>query len=499
MTDPREPTAGSPYIVGPPIVDPDCFFGREAQIRMFFEKQKKSQPMPMRVLGIRRSGKTSFLRHISRPQVVRQEFPLSEPATILAYVDMQSGITDPQTFFSAVARAVNEAIPGEMTPGKPTTFLDFQDFVAWISRFHDRYRLLILLDEFEIVAQREAFKMDFFWKIRSQVSERLVWITASSRDIFDFTRPLRSDNKPSPLLNVFYPVPIYLGSLEPEESERLIREPAERVGIPYSNEEVQGIRLLSGDLPYLVQATADQWIHARADGVRNENLFDHVRDRLLAPGSLIRHQFSEYWRLSTFHERKWLKKLAVESIGTEPDTRDDTFVTLRNYGLIARRNGRWVPASNAYQHWINHYSDMASGVPHVFIGHGHSRLWETVNRHLKEEYGLEPVYYEKSPRAGESIVPILKDMIGRSEFAVIVVTAEDETPGNTIRPRQNVVHEAGLFQGALGFSRTVLLVQEGVEMFSNLDGFQHIPFKERDIDSTFFNLSKVLRREQVID
>jgi predicted nucleotide-binding protein len=56
------------------------------------------------------------------------------------------------------------------------------------------------------------------------------------------------------------------------------------------------------------------------------------------------------------------------------------------------------------------------------------------------------------------------------------------------------VHEAGLFQGRLGFERTVLLVEKGVEFLSNLHGMQVIGFKGDDIEGTFWNLSRVLRR-----
>jgi predicted nucleotide-binding protein len=77
---------------------------------------------------------------------------------------------------------------------------------------------------------------------------------------------------------------------------------------------------------------------------------------------------------------------------------------------------------------------------------------------------------------------------------VLILTAEDET-GLGTRARQNVVHEAGLFQGRLGFNKAILLVQEGLEEFSNVAGLQHIPFGGDRIDQTFLELQRVLRRE----
>ena len=86
-------------------------------------------------------------------------------------------------------------------------------------------------------------------------------------------------------------------------------------------------------------------------------------------------------------------------------------------------------------------------------------------------------------------------MLNQATFAVLVVTAEDETPEGGVRPRQNVVHEAGLFQGRLGFHRVFLLLQDGVEAFSNIDGLQYIKFSQDAIEQSFYELGRALKRE----
>jgi len=86
-------------------------------------------------------------------------------------------------------------------------------------------------------------------------------------------------------------------------------------------------------------------------------------------------------------------------------------------------------------------------------------------------------------------------MASKSPFAFLVLTAEDLQPSGDSRARQNVVHEAGLFQGRLGFSRAVMLLEEGVEEFSNVQGVQYIPFKKGNIRETFGDAVATLRRE----
>jgi predicted nucleotide-binding protein len=89
-------------------------------------------------------------------------------------------------------------------------------------------------------------------------------------------------------------------------------------------------------------------------------------------------------------------------------------------------------------------------------------------------------------------------MLDRASFAVIVLTAEDVTATGELRGRQNVIHEAGLAQGKLGFEKVVILKQEGVEEPSNLTGLQHISFQENKIEKAFYELQGVLKRERLI-
>ena len=134
----------------------------------------------------------------------------------------------------------------------------------------------------------------------------------------------------------------------------------------------------------------------------------------------------------------------------------------------------------------------------VFIGHGRSALWARLQLFLEKELCLETITFESEPRAGESTVPALEKMLGQATFAVLILTAEDETIDGKRRARQNVVHEAGLFQGRLGFRKAILLVQDGLEDFTNIAGLQHIPFSSNKIEQTFYELQRVLKREGLL-
>lgn len=136
--------------------------------------------------------------------------------------------------------------------------------------------------------------------------------------------------------------------------------------------------------------------------------------------------------------------------------------------------------------------------PCIFIGHGRSKLWSRLKMYLENDLGLETITYEPESRVGESIVSILEKMLDRATFAVLVLTAEDEMARGFRRARQNVIHEAGLFQGKLGFKRAVILRHEGLEDFTNVEGLQYIGFSEDQIEQTFYELQRVLKREGML-
>jgi predicted nucleotide-binding protein len=134
----------------------------------------------------------------------------------------------------------------------------------------------------------------------------------------------------------------------------------------------------------------------------------------------------------------------------------------------------------------------------VFIGHGRNPVWARLQLFLENDLQLATVTYESESRVGDSIVPILEKMLGEATFAVLILTAEDETASGGRRARQNVIHEAGLFQGRLGFRKAILLRQEGLEDFTNVAGLQYISFSGDRIEQTFWELQRVLKREGLL-
>jgi predicted nucleotide-binding protein len=128
----------------------------------------------------------------------------------------------------------------------------------------------------------------------------------------------------------------------------------------------------------------------------------------------------------------------------------------------------------------------------IFIGHGGASEWMKLKAHLQDKHHLN---YETGARAGHTIRDILDSMSKTSSFALLVLTGEDETADGSVRARQNVIHETGLFQGKLGFDRAIMVVEKGVELGSNFDGIQQIRFDKGRIAETFGEVLATIRRE----
>jgi predicted nucleotide-binding protein len=67
-----------------------------------------------------------------------------------------------------------------------------------------------------------------------------------------------------------------------------------------------------------------------------------------------------------------------------------------------------------------------------------------------------------------------------------------------MKARANVIHEVGLFQGRLGWTKAIVLLEEGCEDFSNIEGVGQIRYPKMNIKAAFEEIRQILRREGVL-
>lgn len=135
----------------------------------------------------------------------------------------------------------------------------------------------------------------------------------------------------------------------------------------------------------------------------------------------------------------------------------------------------------------------------VFIGHGRSPVWRDLKDFISERIRLPYDEFNRVPVAGITNIARLAEMLDSAAVAFVVMTAEDEQVDGTIEARTNVIHEVGLFQGRLGFTKAIVLLEEGCTEFSNINGLGQIRFPKGNISAKFEEIRQVLEREGLIE
>lgn len=180
------------------------------------------------------------------------------------------------------------------------------------------------------------------------------------------------------------------------------------------------------------------------------------------------------------------------AIMAEVGSLNSTFVACRQLAETARKAG-------------SHLARKASrGVAasrigtNVFIGHGRSAAWRELKDFVKDRLGLPFDEFNRVPVAGVTNIARLAEMLDAAAIAFVIMTAEDEQRDGKLQARMNVIHEVGLFQGRLGFTKGIVMLEEGCEEFSNIQGLGQIRFPTGRISAAFEDVRQVLEREGVL-
>jgi hypothetical protein len=135
----------------------------------------------------------------------------------------------------------------------------------------------------------------------------------------------------------------------------------------------------------------------------------------------------------------------------------------------------------------------------IFIGHGRASDWKSLATFLHEDLRCDVVEFNSDPTAGLFTGERILEMLERSRFAFLVMTAEDEQANGTFQARQNVIHEVGLCQGRLGFHRAIAVKEDMASTFSNVAGLTYIEFRRGALSEAFPEIARTLVREGLVD
>lgn len=282
---PTQPLAedASPFIVGPPIMHPRGFFGREREIRRIFGLLRQPPLQNAAIIGDRRSGKTSLLQYLKnipsapaaelRPGQRNDWLPQPERYRWV-FVDFQDPrVSSREGLLRHLLTSLRLAVPA---PCNLERFLD-------VMCRNLNLPTVILLDEIGVALQRYPELDDTFWEgLRSLAScpagGNLAFVLASHTSPIELAH---NSGHSSPFFNIFGYTTI-LGPLMEAEAHALIASSP----IPFPDEDIAWILDRSGCWPLLLQLLCREHLAAleedetgagwRAEGLRQIAPFRHL-------------------------------------------------------------------------------------------------------------------------------------------------------------------------------------------------------------------------------
>lgn len=137
--------------------------------------------------------------------------------------------------------------------------------------------------------------------------------------------------------------------------------------------------------------------------------------------------------------------------------------------------------------------------PKAFIAHGGKSTALNKLCSFLEALGVEPLVVEIQPSEGRLTEPQVDEYMKQADCAIILATYGHIVDEKTRKkhPRLNVVDELGRCRNAFP-DRTILLLEKGVDLPSNVSGIVYEHFTKQNMENAFIKVAKELRRLRLI-
>lgn len=251
MPDSIKPT--NPYFDYTAVRNAHMFFGREDELQVLYEAGHRQQSIS--VVGPRRIGKTSLLRHLELPAVQReyaQRFNYRLDNRLFVFLNLRDYVHKSQDdFFHSVSEQIFQQAQKVTTLEPPAK--QGEDQLSKLLEEIERlgYHPILLMDSFDKVTSNTQFDEAFLSFLRSLATRgRVSYITASLRPLYEMSHP---GIVTSPFFDIF--TSCKLGPLTEEAGKQLIEEPSRRVDHPFTQGETRWIRDWAGRHPFFLQVS----------------------------------------------------------------------------------------------------------------------------------------------------------------------------------------------------------------------------------------------------
>jgi hypothetical protein len=252
-------TTDNPFFHRGAIRRAEEFHGREAEISQIIGLCRNGQSVS--IVGPRRIGKSSLLLHLRRP-ATRLAAGMDPSEGLFALLDCQElGGSPPEEVYEAIITSVVDAAESAGidlgSRERPGTYRSLDRILSAANR--KGLSVVVLLDEFELLAANERLTPYFFARLRGLTTKHgISYLTASQRPLFAITAD--ESILSSPFFNIF--VTLSLGTFSESEARELLTHRLKGTGYSFPTELCNHLLQLVGLHPFFLHIAGYHAFHA---------------------------------------------------------------------------------------------------------------------------------------------------------------------------------------------------------------------------------------------
>jgi len=348
----------NPFVTGHALPENSpAFFGRDYVLHEILAALRHpDKPRCISLLGEPRIGKSSLLNQMFAAlggeeglvaiRADAQSWRESTPARF--FTDLHMAIKD--VIGEAIADAPPADAPSVDDPSAdapsadeptPSLIMDYRAFRNALFPRANRYRFVLILDEFETMLDNPDFDAEFFANLRhlgDTPEFRFGYLLASRKSLAALQERHQAFDSVS--FRDIFGLAHVLGLLQQEEGLALMRELWQRsFEATSSSKEIEEIQRQAGMHPALLQIVLDRMWQAREGGHKLDT--DGIKQELWV-------YFRDLWKHRTREE----KEVLVRILGGKPVTQHVLLRDLRSRGLIIRKDEKDTLFADPFQEFI---------------------------------------------------------------------------------------------------------------------------------------------------
>jgi hypothetical protein len=167
----------NPYLNKGMITDPEEFYGREEEIENIYERITTTQNTF--IVGARGLGKSSLLSYLYHKKDKYLDHP--ERYIFLFIGIKRDNISTPQDFFTVLLRELGEKAKDKIDFNEDISYENVRKAVSDLDKAG--CKLIIFIDEFDIIADSNEFDETFYANLRALIHFNVAYVIASVKNL----------------------------------------------------------------------------------------------------------------------------------------------------------------------------------------------------------------------------------------------------------------------------------------------------------------------------